>query len=331
MNGGEIARKGFIYQDWAAAHQFLTDEDVDQLNIEVHDDFSIFRFDEDPTFRQFFQAKSSNSGSLSWTTFRTSIVPNFYEICDEFHSEEEVLSFEIVANYKPSDQLHTFISDLEKVRDERISVEAFRGRHDRLVDALESTIGSQLDIDDVDDNVFNQLLGGLRFRFFAIDTLVSEVESFIEGCQGGRKDYTRDTLLARIRNTDSGTISKRDIERDIGYRLEQVDQSTTNYTRSPTEIRSDAKTVFQDYNQEEVEVSKPQKDESKVEAYFDLVGNQTTSEGEEVELEVSESNIREGLERAEQAKRKYESAIQDITRGFEDLFKIDDEIKQEND
>lgn len=324
MNGGEIARKGFIYQDWATAFYFITNEDVDQVNIELHDDFSIFRLDKDPTVRRFFQAKSSDQGSLSWTKFRTSILPNFYTICEEFHHEQENLIFEIVANQKPSSQLKQFIESLQKLRDERISEDTFRTRNDRLVDALESTIENKNDIGEINIDVFNQLLGGIHFRFHGIGELVSEVERFIESCQGGRKKYARNTVLEAIRDTSSGTISKRSLERDIGYRLETVQQSTSNYAGSPDKIRSEAQDVYSNYADEDVNVTQPAKDKRKATNYFDLVGTQTSSDGEEIELEVSESNIREGFEKAEQAKRDYQAAIQDVTRGFENLFNLDD-------
>ncbi|TKX70959.1 dsDNA nuclease domain-containing protein [Halorubrum sp. GN11GM_10-3_MGM] len=331
MNGGEIARRGFKYQDWATAYYFLTDEEATQVNIEVHDDFSIFHHDKEPTSRQFFQAKTSDVGSMSWTLFREKIIPNFYEICSEFRSEEENLSFVIVADHNPSRQLNTFIQGIEKLRDNRISTEVFRTRNDRLMDALNSNIERSHDLDEVDDEVINQMLGGLYYQFHSIDELVTQVRSYIRDCQGGRTDYAVDHVLEAIRDTESGTVTKRSIEKDIGHRLERVSQSTTNFTGSPTEIRANAQEMYNDYSAEEIDVAKPAKDKGQTQNYIDLLESKIDSEDEEVELEVTESNIEQGFEIAEEAKQDYQRAVDDISRGLENLFELDPEFEGDND
>ena len=327
MNGGEIARRGFKYQDWATAYYFLRDEDATQVNIEVHDDFSIFHHDDEPTSRQFFQAKTSDVGSMSWTLFRQKIIPNFYEICSEFRSEEENLSFVIIANHNPSQQLDTFIQGIEKLRDNRITPEVFRTRNERLMDALTSNIERSNDLDEVDDEVINQMLGGLYYRFHSIDELVAEVRSYIKDCQGGHTDRSIDRVLEAIRNTDSGTVTKRSIERDIGHRLERVSQSTTNYTGSPTKIRSDAQDMYNDYSTEDIDVSKPAKDKRQTQNYIDLLESRIDGENEQVELEVTESSIEQGFDIAEEAKQNYQRAVDDISRGLENLFELDPDIE----
>lgn len=322
MNGGEIARGGFIYQDWAAAYYFITNEDFEQLNIEKHDDFSMFNRTEDPAVFRFFQAKSSDTGSLGWYLFRTKIFPNFYSVCEDF-SEKDKLWFEIISNYKPSDQLKSFLDGLDDLRYDNRRFEPFRRQHERRVDQLKDSITTHTEFDEVDDDLFHKLLSYIKYDFQSIDNLVAQVELFIEKCEGGRKDYAKKTILKKIRNTDSGTISKRDLEEDIGYRLEKV-QSSTGYRSSPQELRSEAQTMYREYKEEEIDVSKHARDKQMAEDYFQLVGG--GSRKKNVEVEVSESDIKQGLEQAEQAKRDYQSAIQDITRGFENLFEVDEEI-----
>ena len=330
MNGGEIARRGFRYQDWATAYYFLINEDVTEVNIEVHDDFSIFYRDKDPTHRQFFQAKSSDVGSMSWTKFRETIIPNFYEICSEFRSEEENLSFVIIANYNPSQRLNGFIQDIEKLRDNRISAEAFRTRNERLMDTITSNIKRSNDLDEVEDEVINQMLGGLFYRFHGVDELVTKVRSYIRECQGGHTERSMDRVLRAIRDTDSGTVTKRSIEKDINHRLERVSQSSTNYTGDPAEIRSNARNMYNDYSTEEIDVSKPVKDKRRTQNYIDLLESKIADNDEQVELEVTESSIEQGFETAEEAKQNYQQAVDDINRGLENLFELDPKVEEDD-
>lgn len=331
MDGGEIARRGFKYQDWATAYYFLIDEDATQINIERHDDFSIFHPDEQPTHRQFFQAKTSGEGSMSWTLFRRKIIPNFYEISSEFRSEEEKLSFVIVANHNPSQQLNKFIEGIEKLRDNRISSEAFRTRNERLMNGLTSSIKKSNDVHEVDDEVINQMLGGLYYRFHSIDELVSQVESYIKDCQGGNTERSVDRVLQAIRNTDSGTVTKRSIEQDIDHRLERISQSTTNYNGSPGKIRSNSQKMYNDYSTEDIDVSKPAKAKRKTQNYVDLLESKIDQDDEQVELEVAESNIKQGFEIDEEARQNRHRAVDKITRNFERLFELDPEIEPDED
>lgn len=324
MNGGEIARRGFIYQDWAAAYYFITNENFEHLKIEEDDDFSMFKRHEEPSVLRFFQAKSSNSGSLGWTKFRKKIIPNFYLLCEEYTDEDNQLMFEIVSNYKPSDNLKTFLDGLDELRRDKRRYEPFRNQFDRRVTQLRETIKNETGIEEIDDDIFNQLLSCTRYNFHSLDEFASQFESYISDCKGGRKDYAQNTILKEIRSTDSGTISKRELEKDIGFNLEVVENSTTPSTNSQ-KLRSEAKDVYQEYNEEDIDVSKPARDKERMTEYFELVGKGDRDEN--IEIEVSESNIKQGLEQAEQARRNYHAAIQDITRGFENLFEIDEEME----
>jgi len=327
-SGGAAPRSGFIYQDFVAAYYFLTFEEVDEIFIErYHSDFAYFKLSADPPQKHFYEIKSSDSGPLYWSSFKSNIAPEFATIAIEQSEEKVRLFFHLVSNYKPNDQLSDFFDQIEQLRKGSLAWPGFKTRVQRShLNPLRQAIERELDCE-INDEVFGEVLTGLVYKFHSRDYLDEKIEDYLKKCSRGRYTDARDTILNNIHQTSDGAIRKSELEDQIGFDLEHTDDSTSGSTYSPKELRAQVEEIQDQHRDPDVNVTAPLEEKESVTEYIEYLResgdlNQSVMEG-------LEANLDEEFATLEDAKRTERSARQNIATDISSLLESDDSTSSE--
>lgn len=322
MNGGgAVAKRGFVYQDWAAAHRFLLDN-VDKIRIESLDDFSYRLYDNDYEELHIFQAKTSNSGGMKWGFFKENIFPNFYNIAETENTDENRLMFHISANYRPDGHFLRFLNDVDRLRERRISYSKFEDMQGKRLGVLERKIEREEGVE-YEEEIITSILSGLVYDFKVLDQLEKEVVDFIRRCQTPSVDTVVDTILNKFHEKPSGTIFRRDIERSAGIYLEPPNQTTKSRNTNADELRSKAKSIYQRRNSNTYNISQSKKDETVIEDYAAYLSE---TDADSIEVETAESTARSAVSDEEEIVRNLQQVNQQAIIGLRELFDVDSEI-----
>lgn len=252
--GGPGARRGFSYQDYAAAYYFLKEEDAYELKVEKDADFTCIIRGRGERYNFHFQAKSKEKKHITWTYFKEKIAPTMTELIGDYQSlqekgEAEVIPrFFVVMNCNTNDTLSEFLDDLKEFQRERLtwkmlkSSRGHKGKIERLRKEME-----------VGESEVFLFLRSLQFDKRTKGEFNSEISKILKDCHIGRWSEGKEKLLRKIRDTDEGIFSKEEIEDILGFNISRRGESSSKHnfeelSRKVDRIKEDKEEKAENYS-----------------------------------------------------------------------------------
>jgi|GEM_PF-2975941 len=242
--GGASPRRGFRYQDLAAAYYFITDfpdflpEQPEKLYIERFDsDFAFVLEDDSGKHQHYFEIKHIESGELKWgSKFKNSIFPEFYRVYEK-HAETgptDSAFFHTVTNGAAATRVSKFIENSEYLR-KGTKWAVFKTRYSRdelskLISGIESNDEIENDtgvVSTSDEDDLFPVIWGLYLHTPTKDELEFKLKSYLRRCSPARFKEPLRLIVDEISNTGSGIIKRRELEDIADISLNPQSQGTS--------------------------------------------------------------------------------------------------------
>lgn len=259
--GGASPRRGFRYQDLAAAYYFITDypdflpKRPEKLYIERFDsDFAFILEQDDGKSQHYFEAKYIETGELKWgDKFKSSVFPEFYRINSKYVEDEpgEIAYFHLVTNGAAATRVSHFIENAEYLRKGTRWV-VFKKRYSRdELSKLLSGIQSNTEIkndDDVaaasDKDDLYRTVWGLHLHTPTKDELELKLENYLRRCSPARFREPMRVIVNEIADTGSGIIERRELEEKAQISLDPQGGGTSPAsTKSQERLHSEVEEI----------------------------------------------------------------------------------------
>lgn len=259
--GGAGPRRGFNYQDVAAAYFFVTDKSdfIEKRPLELHieeykSDFAYFiRFDEYDR-EHFFEVKYRGSGDYSLTEFY-GVLSDFSDIANEYADPDNSTAYHLVTNasfgtkldalFKDAKRLRRNIDDWSRIKDKKI----YQHRNTNM---LEENLNLE------DSSAPAILIRGLYGHHHRQEQMKQGLEDFIRQCNspgGFRKPA--ELILRTIGEKDSGVIRREELKQASGASLTKHSDSAGSSTYSSTEeLVDDLQEMADEYSTPSIDAHK---------------------------------------------------------------------------
>ncbi|MFD1515136.1 hypothetical protein [Halomarina rubra] len=264
--GGAAPRRGFRFQDLAAAFFFITDypdifpHSPETLHVERYDSDFAFRMESDGgSVDHFFEVKHIKAGELKWgDKFKSEVFPEFYRISEKHAStgKKDQSFYHLVTNGAVSSRISGFAEDTASLRygTHWEVIKEKRGRKDitNLLSGVNSNsvVENDEEVDDADDiDALYRPLWGLEVHTPSEEELKAKLENYLRKCSPTRFRGPMAVILDVISDESSGAIRKADLEEKIGFRLDGGSSTATSAeTMSTSELQANAKDISQSYS-----------------------------------------------------------------------------------
>lgn len=306
-SGGAAPRRGFTYQDYAAAYFFLSDEpsfrskDPLELHIEQDDsDFSYFIRNSDGEIAHYFEVKEKREGELKWNKFKNDVLAEFASIIRDSPRHYDTGVFHTVINTAFARKIARLHNDAKSLRSGQESWPALSTRRERRYDTIRNAV--ELD----DESKFYNLIWGLFGHTIAKSELDSRIENYLRDCSPRKHRKAKQIILNRIHEMDTGVIRRDKIERDIGFDLAPHNDSTSGSSADIGDIQNEVESISNQYSSQSDQVSKVASDQSITQKYVERLSEEDDTVDETV-VETHAAQLDEVFEeRIELEKRKSE-------------------------
>lgn len=329
-SGGAPPRRGFKYQDYAAAYFFISDEPsfrTDQpleLHIEQDDsDFSYFIRNSEGEVAHYFEAKEKKSGELKWNEFKNSVLPEYVSIMENSPRHSDTTCFHTVVNTTFARKVADIHDDAMALRKGQKSWPALAIQRERRYD----TIKDSTDLKE-DEEGFYKLLWGLFGHAISESELDSRLVGYLRDCAPRKHRMAKEVILNEIHETDSGIIRRDSLEEKIGISLSPLDDSSKGDT-DPQNLQVEAERISQKYPSTEGEMEDVVSDLSSTQEYVEWLSEE--EDIDETVVETHATQLEEAFEeRIELEKRKGELG-HSIGQLVDILLDLDDSTSSEGD
>ncbi|GGN96740.1 hypothetical protein [Haloarcula pellucida] len=259
--GGASPRRGFRYQDLAAAFYFLTDypeflpKKPEKLHIERFDsDFAFVLEDDCGKSQHYFEVKFVETGELKWGgKFKSSVFPEFYRINSK-HAEkggEDIALFHLVTNGAAATRVNNFIENSEYLRNgtpwATFKKKYSRNELSKLLSGIQSNKeikndGEVIPASDVDD--LYRTVWGLHLHTPTKAELELKIEKYLRRCSPARFKEPMNLILDEIADTGSGVLERRELEEKAQISLDPRDSGTSpSNTKNQEELHSEVEEI----------------------------------------------------------------------------------------
>lgn len=251
--GGASPRRGFRYQDLAAAFYFITDypeflpQKPERLYIERFDSDFTFVLEQDGGKSQhYFEVKYVETGELKWgDKFKNSVFPEFYRVSSK-HAEEDrddSAFFHLITNGAAATRVSNFVENAEYLRGDT-RWEVFKARYSRdELSKLLSGIQSNKVIENDDKvtpasdvNELYRTVWGLHLHTPTKDELELKLENYLRRCSPAQFKKPMRVIIDKISDIGSGVIDRRDLEEYAEISLDPQDGGTSPANTKSQEV-----------------------------------------------------------------------------------------------
>lgn len=262
-SGGAAPRRGFSYQDVAAAYFFVTDRPdfISQRPLELH----IEQFDSDFTFfirhdefdeEHYFEVKYRESGDISLADYY-SLLSDFSDIQREYADSDNASYYHLVTNASFGYKLNALFDD---AKDLRRNIHAWSRIKDKTLYQQRSV--NQLEENtELEDASLATLVRGLYGHRKSKEHMVEALFEFVRQCNSpGRFREPAHLILHEINEKDSGVVRRKELESVSDSSLEkQSDSTESSATRSTDELIGDLRGMAEEFSNPSVETARLQK------------------------------------------------------------------------
>lgn len=330
-SGGGAPRRGFNFQDYAAAYFFVSDEPTFRAAqpLELHieqdgSDFSYFIRNSDNEIAHYFEVKEKQEGELKWSKFKNSILPEFASIMEDSPRFSDTTIFHTVVNTAFARKIGNLHDDAEKLRQGQLSWPGLSTRRERRYD----TIRSATDLED-DEEGFYRLIWGLFGHAISESELDSRLESYLRSCAPRKHRMAKQVILNEIHETDTGIIRRDELEEEIGFTLKPLDDSTSGDTTEPQHLRGEVENISQSYPSKEDRTSELVADKSSTQEYVEWLSEEAGAD--ESVVETHGTHLEEAFEERIEIERRKSELDHSIGQITNTLLDLDDSTSSEGD
>lgn len=329
-SGGAAPRRGFTYQDYAAAYFFLSDEPVFkseqplELHIEQDDsDFLFFIRQSEGEVAHYFEVKEKQEGELKWNKFKKDILPEFTSIIKNSPRHFDTPIFHTVVNT-------AFARKIAKLHDDSQSLRngepwpALSARRERRYD----TIRNSVDVEE--KSTFYQLIWGLFGHTIAKSEIESRLENYLRNCSPRKHRRAKEIILNRIHEMDTGIIRRDELEDAIGFDLEPHNDSTNSTTADLSELKNDVDSISDRYSTQSDNISEVATDKSTTQEYVEQLSDEVDGTDETV-VETHGTQLEEAFEERIEIEKRKSELDHSIGRITDSLVDLDDSTSSEED
>lgn len=320
-SGGAAPRRGFDFQDYAAAYFFISDEPtfrIDrplELHIEEDDtDFSYIIRNTDNEVAHHFEAKEKQNGELKWSKFKNSILPEFASVMAEYPRYSDVSCFHTVTNTAFASKIADLHNDGKSLRSGSETWPILSTRNSRIY----NIVGNATGLSD-DENALYKLLWGLHGHAISKSEIDTRLTNYLRDCTPRKHRMAKRVILNEIHETDSGILNIDDFEAKIGATLKPVEDTTRGDTTDPVRLRENIEEISQSYTSES-NLNRLASDKSSISEYIEHMYEE--SGVDESVVETHGAQLQEVFdERIELERRKSElnTSISQVTGEILDL------------
>lgn len=320
-SGGAPARRGFEYQDYAAAYYFLHYTDAHEIHIERYEDFALFYYEGEFHIKNFFEAKSQKGGQFTKADFRRKVADNFADLVRDHKEEDTVVHLHLVTNVKLHKKLRDFFDDVKALRTNAMQWHTFKNQHDReFLKPLREETG-------LNDANLQAFLSGLHHHFHSREELELKVENHLRECNPGKFRKGTRQLMQLIHETDSDTITRDKVEEKIGFSLQKRDTSTSS-TRVPgEELREEVREIQTKHEDASVDVVSPIEEREQMGDF--ISGFEGAENINSNVVEGQGARIDERYKELEELRTKERSIHNELASDIEVLLDMDDSTSSE--
>lgn len=321
-SGGAPPRRGFNFQDYAAAYFFISDEPMFrtsqplELHIEQDDsDFSYFIRNSDNEVAHYFEVKEKQEGELKWSEFKSGILPEFVSIMENSPRYSDSNCFHTVVNTAFARNIGKLHDDGKKLRDGQQGWPALATRRERRYD----TIRSATNLED-DEECFYKLIWGLFGHAISKSELDSRLENYLRDCAPRKHRMAKQVILNEIHETDTGVIRRDELEDKIGISLKPLEVSTRGDETELQHLRNEVEKISQSYPTIDDRTEKLATDKSSMQEYVELLSEK--GDVDETIVETHGTHLEEVFDeriRVERRKSELGKSMGKITKTLIDL------------
>ncbi len=306
--GGASPRRGFHYQDIAAAAFFITDLpegmplDAEKLYIERFDsDFAFQIESSDKEIHHYFEVKNVENGELKWgSKFKGSVFPEFYRISEKHATQDEgnPAYFHLVTNGAAASRVSEFEEESQRLEGPT-KWEIFKRRYGRdelrkLLRGIESeeTVNNDDEVtlpENVDD-LFHPVWG-LKVHTPTEEELKLKLKDHLRSCAPANFRDPMNRILNEIHSMGSGVITKQDLREVADIPLEPRDEGISSVkSKGSSELRSDVEVIFESRSDTQANVPEIRQEKENIREYGERVKQnpETNSTSVESATEISD-------------------------------------------
>lgn len=326
QSGGANPRRGFEYQDYAAAYYFLC-SDIHtirnrplELHVEEFDaDFS-FYLRSDYTHEHHFESKSKEHSEIKWGDFKTNILTEYADIYDEYVAD--TAHFHTVTSGTFATDVHQLFELAEKLREGRLSWSLLETKHGRtLLDPLKSEL-------DIDDDDFYYLIWGLHGHSPTKDELELKIEKYLRQFAPTRFTSARKLILDEV-HEPTGVIRREDLEDAANVSFdEQKHSSGESTSRNVQKLREEAEEMKSKYSGASANRQTIIEDRENSRAYGEALSDSADGDITESQLETHTTHIDTDFERLDKLEKEKAEIKRSISEGLEILLDMDESYSE---
>ena len=329
-SGGGPPRRGFAYQDYAAAYFFVSDEPTFradnplELHIEQDDaDFSYFIRNSDREVAHYFEVKEKQQGELKWSELKNSILPEFVSILNNSPRHSDTSCFHTVVNTAFARKVASLHDDANDLRNGE-SWPALSTRRERRYDKIRNATELQ-----DDEESFYSLLWGLFGHTISQSELESRLEGYLRDCAPRKHRMAKRVILNEIHETDTGIIRRDELEDKIGVRLKPLEDSTSGDSTEPQHLREEVTKISETYPLKEEETGTIASDKSSSQEYVEWLSED--ADVDESVVETHATHLEEVFEERIELERRKSELDHSIGQITNTLLGLDDSTSSQED
>jgi len=334
-SGGAAPRRGFTYQDYAAAYFFVSDEPTFrsehplELHIEQDDsDFVYFIRNSDGEIAHYFEVKEKQKGELKWNKFKNDILTEFTSIIKDSPRHFDTGVFHTVVNTAFARKIANLHDDAKSLRHGQNSWPALSTRRERRYDTIRNAVG----LED-QESIFYDLIWGLFGHAISKSELDSRLENYLRDCSPRKHRKAKQIILNQIHEMDTGIIRRDELEKKIGFDLVPHNDSTSSTSADLSELQDNVESISDRYSTQSEQISDVASDKATAQGYAERLSENADSVDDSV-VETHATQLEEIFEeRIELEKRKSEldHSISRITSSLIDLDDSTSSDEEEDD
>lgn len=251
--GGAGPRRGFNYQDIAAAYFFVTDkpEFIDKRPLELHieefdSDFAYYIRLDEHNVEHFFEVKYRESGEMKLSEFY-GILSDFSKIANKHADSDNTTAYHLVTNASFGVKLNSLFKDTKKLRR---NIRDWPQIRDKTIYQRRGTNQLEDNTQLEDDSSLAILVRGIYGHHKTEGQLKQSLEDFVRECNSpGNFRKPTQLILRTIGEKDSGVIRRETLEEVSDASLTKRSDSTgSSDHKSMDELADELQSMANDFS-----------------------------------------------------------------------------------